>query len=359
MNSFIATFQIVEDKNCPLYELKDYLQLSDKALVPPQGKPVCLILAREMTELLFALIGQSSDTRDYDKLFSCSGCSGLIKFKMTKGKEESREEDSAMPLILGTAPDLPPELVDSLENMDIFQGVDKENLASIFSYFSYKKFAPGEKLFRKGEEGRNVHIILSGKLAVIDGDLTLAMLGRGEIVGEMSQLASQAVCATVKALETTEVLSISGDDLKTVMNDNPSLYLYLLQLLTGRLSRTNAARLQEVAAAMTGSLREISQVELLQALNMNAKTGVLTLEFPHGKANVSFREGELVNARYAGKEKEEAINRIIAEENIGRFQFSVGLSGEEMQAEEIGDFMKLLMDALRKIDEDSIADEAN
>ena len=359
MSPFIATFQIVEDKNCPLYVLEDNLQLSDKALVPPLGKPVCLILAREMTELLFSLMGQSSDSRDYDKLFSCSGCSGLIKFKMTRSLEGGQEEDSAMPLILGTAPDLPPDLVDDLENMDIFQKVDKKNLSSIFSYFSYKKFVPREELLRKGEEGRNVNIILSGKVAVVDGDLTLANLGRGEIIGEMSQLSSQVVCATVKALEATEVLSISGDDLKTVMSENPSLYTYLLQLLTGRLSRTNAARLQEVAAAMTGSLREMSQLELFQALNMNGKTGVLTLEFPEGKANVSFREGELVNARYAGKEKEEAIHRIIAEKNIGRFQFSAGLSGEEMQAEELGDFMKLLMNALRKIDEDSPAGEVN
>lgn len=354
MSSFIATFKIVEDKNCPLYELSDVLHLSDKALVPPPGKPVCLILAREMTELLFSLIAKKGDEPDFDKLYSCSGCSGLIKFKRQSGEAKTQEEiASPVSLIIGTAPDLPPGLMDGLEEMPIFQCVGKENFSNTLSYFSYNKFASGEELYRKGEEGRNVNIILSGKVAVIDGNLTLAMLGRGEVLGEMSQLASQAVCATVKALEETEVLSISGDDLKTVMNDNPSLSLYLLQLLTGRLTRTNAARLQEVASAMSGSLSEMPQVEIFQALNMNAKTGVLTLEFPEETASISFREGELVSVRYAGKENQEAFNNIIAEKNIGRFAFSSHLPDQDMEAEELGDFMKLLMDALRKVDEDA------
>jgi CRP/FNR family transcriptional regulator, cyclic AMP receptor protein len=354
MNSFIATFKIIEDKNCPLYELSDVLQLSDKALVPPPGKPVCLILAREMTELLFSLIAQKGDEPDLDKLYSCSGCSGLIKFKRQSGEAKKQgEATSPMSLIIGTTPDLPSGLMDGLEEMAIFQGVGEENFSSTLSYFSYNKFAAGEELYRKGEEGRNVNIILSGKVAVIDGSLTLAMLGRGEVLGEMSQLASQAVCATVKALEETEVLSISGDDLKTVMNDNPSLSLYLLRLLTGRLTRTNVARLQEIASAMSGSLSEMPQVEIFQALNMNAKTGVLTLEFPEEKASISFREGELVYVRYAGKENQEAFNNIVAKKNIGRFSFNSRLPDQDMEAEELGDFMKLLMDALRKVDEDA------
>jgi len=354
MNSFIAVFKIIEDKNCPLYELSDILQLSDKALVPPPGKPVCLILAREMTELLFSLIAQKGGEPDFDKLYSCSGCSGLIKFKRQSGEVKNQEEAaSPMSLIIGTAPDLPLDLMDGLEEMAIFQHVEKGNFSNTLSYFSYNKFASGEELYRKGEEGRNVNIILSGKVAVIDGNLTLAILGRGEVLGEMSQLASQAVCATVKALEETEVLSVGGDDLKRVMTDNPSLYLYLLQLLTGRLTKTNAARLQEVASAMSGSLSEMPQVEIFQALNMNAKTGVLTLEFPEETATISFREGELVSVRYAGKENQEAFNNIVAQKTIGRFSFSSRLPDHDVEAEELGDFMKLLMDALRKVDEDA------
>ncbi len=36
----------------------------------------------------------------------------------------------------------------------------------------------------------------------------------------------------------------------------------------------------------------------------------------------------------------------------GRFKFSPGLTPEEMDATEVGDFMHLLMEGLRRIDED-------
>lgn len=357
MSSFTAVFEIIEDKNCPLYELHDVLQLTDKALAPPPSKPVCLILAREMTELLFALISQSGEESGNEKLFSCSGCSGLIKFKMQDSLAASNANAASLSAIMGVDKDVPTSLAEGLEKIALFQAVEKENLTKVLPCFSYKKFGPGAELFRKGDEGSYVSVILSGKVAVFDDNLTLAVLGKGDILGEMSQLTSQAVCATVKAVEKTEVLCISGDDLQKAMNNNPSLYMYFLRLLTDRLTLSNAARLQEVASAMSGSLEEMPQVELFQLLNMNAKTGVLTLDLPQGIANIAFREGEMIRASYAGKEKEEAVNSIVAEKNKGRFKFSAGLSAQDMQAEEMGDFMKLIMDALRKVDEESSTDE--
>ena len=41
----------------------------------------------------------------------------------------------------------------------------------------------------------------------------------------------------------------------------------------------------------------------------------------------------------------------------GRFKFSAGLSPREMKAAEIGEFMKLLMDGIRRVDEDNSPEE--
>ncbi|MEW6520538.1 MAG: DUF4388 domain-containing protein [Thermodesulfobacteriota bacterium] len=359
MSTFKSIFQIVENKKCPLYALDDRLELTDKALLPPQDKAVCLILAREMTELLFALLSQNKDGYDPEKLFSCSGCSGLIKFRMNFNKAASSVEEAASSLseILGTHANMPRRLVDGLEHIGLFQALEKENLARILPCFTYKKFTPGAEIFRKGEEGGFVVIILSGKVVVLDGDQRIAVLGRGEVLGEMSLLTSQAVCATVKTLDATEALCINGQELKTLMNKNPSLYIYFLHLLADRLTKSNAVRLQEVAYAMSGTLAEMPQVELFQLFHMNGKTGVLTIELPAGEARISFREGCIINASYAGEKNQEAIYRIIAERKGGRFKFSVGLSPQEMKAAEIGEFMKLLMDGIRRVDEENSPDE--
>lgn len=358
MSSFRSIFQIVENKKCPLYELDDRLELTDKALLPPRDKPVCLILAREMTELLFALLSQDKDGYDPEKLFSCSGCSGLIKFRMNFNKAATEDEAaSSLSEILGAEVNVPRRLVDGLGNIGLFQAIEKKNLARILPCFTYKKFSPGSEIFRKGEESGYVVIILSGKVAVLDGDQGIAVLGRGEILGEMSQLTSQAVCATVRTIDPTEVLCINGQELKNLLNKDPTLYIYFLCLLSDRLTKSNAARLQEVAYAMSGSLAEMPQVELFQLFHMNGKTGVLTIELPAGEARISFREGCIINASYAGEKNQEAIYSIIAERKGGRFKFSAGLSPREMKAAEIGEFMKLLMDGIRRVDEDNSPEE--
>ena len=41
----------------------------------------------------------------------------------------------------------------------------------------------------------------------------------------------------------------------------------------------------------------------------------------------------------------------ILKEKEGRFKFNAGLSAQEMKSDEIADFMKILMDAIRRVDE--------
>ncbi|MFH1217847.1 MAG: DUF4388 domain-containing protein [Pseudomonadota bacterium] len=354
MSAFKALFQIVENKNCPLYNLGEELQLTDKALLPPRNKAVCLILAREMTELLFSLLSQGAKGLISDKIFSCSGCSGLIKFKMNANQRPGDEDAAAaIAQIIGSDLSLHRKLTEGIETIDLFQILEKENLAEILPHFNYKKFAKGDEILRKGEKDGEVVFILSGKVAVLDGIQTIAVLGRGEILGEMSQLTAQPVSATVQTIEATEALCISGNDMRKVMDTNPSLNIYFLRLLAKRLTRSNAARLQEIALAMSGTLDEMPQVELFQIFHMNAKTGVLTIEMSKGEARIAFREGNLIDAVYGEAVSGEAIYQVIAEKSGGRFRFSAGLSSQEMNAPEIGDFMKILMDALRRIDEES------
>ena len=81
MKPFNCVFSIVEEKNCPLYKVGEKLVLSEKTLSCPDGKEVCLILVRDMTELLFQLLGEATGAaEDNNKKYNCSGCTGLIKF---------------------------------------------------------------------------------------------------------------------------------------------------------------------------------------------------------------------------------------------------------------------------------------
>ena len=94
--------------------------------------------------------------------------------------------------------------------------------------------------------------------------------------------------------------------------------------------------------------------ELFQIFHMNQKTGVLGLEFPRGEAKVSFREGCVINAQYRNKTNQDAIFDMLKEKE-GRYSFTTGLTAEEMKAAEIGDFMMLLMEGIKRVDEASEA----
>jgi hypothetical protein len=85
MNTFKAAFEIINARNCPLYNLDDCFLLTDKAVELPLGRPSCLLLVRDLTGLLFSLLPHAGTNfaEQRNTVFTCGGCTGLIKFKLT------------------------------------------------------------------------------------------------------------------------------------------------------------------------------------------------------------------------------------------------------------------------------------
>jgi len=109
MAKFAAVFNIVDQSGCPFYNVDERLVLTDSAVTLPVGRPSCLILVRAVTELLFQLLPAATmDFAEYrDTVFSCGGCNGLIKFKLTGQSEETGEPDGE-PVITGRLDALSP-----------------------------------------------------------------------------------------------------------------------------------------------------------------------------------------------------------------------------------------------------------
>jgi len=102
MANFSAAFDIIEERGCPFYNRDDRMLLTDNAVALPVARPSCLILVREITELLFQLIpAVASDFAEHrDTVFTCGGCTGLIKFKLGK-LPEGLGEDEGDPVMSG------------------------------------------------------------------------------------------------------------------------------------------------------------------------------------------------------------------------------------------------------------------
>lgn len=102
MTQFSAVFDIIDQRGCPFYNVDDRMILTDKAIALPVGRPSCLILVRAVTELLFQLLPAA--TMDFvefqDTVFTCGGCTGLVKFKLGSQIEEDGGNDGE-PVVTG------------------------------------------------------------------------------------------------------------------------------------------------------------------------------------------------------------------------------------------------------------------
>lgn len=353
-------FKIVKENDCPLYKLGDEFKLSGKALLVdhkmeetffsttviklPPGKRPCHILFGNISKIL---IKYESMDNIPSKIFHCGGCTGFAKLSYRKEKKyvPHTGTDSKSVRIMEKV----------LNQLSIFQSVDKTKLKQFIPFLKIKKYKAGQYILRKGEAGKNLYIIVLGNVQVLDsGGNTIAALGKGEVFGEMSLLSGEPVGASIQASTPVTALSINGSDLRKILLRFPTLQMYFAQLLAKRLTKSNIERSEEYSSGMVGKLSEMQPPELFQTLNVNQKTGVLTLKLSEGLGKVYFKEGNLVGAKYGNLQDKEAFFELLKQQK-GRFQFVPGLSQNEMALPELGDFMWLIMEGLNRIDEEESA----
>jgi hypothetical protein len=123
------------------------------------------------------------------------------------------------------------------------------------------------------------------------------------------------------------------------------------KLVAGNAGKGATALMENTQSVISGKIEAILPAELLQVFHMHQKTGRLILEFENGSARVTFREGGLLAARFEDFDNQEAIYAMLAEKK-GTFHFIPGLPDALMKTREIGDFMMILMEGLRRLDEE-------
>lgn len=110
-----------------------------------------------------------------------------------------------------------------------------EEAAVFCSYLDYRVWEAGEVLMNDGEPGNFMGFVLAGKLAVkkmtsFPGRFTLvAILDRAATIGEISAVERGQHIATVLAMQKTEVLVLTCDNLEKMLTEQPALGIKLLK----------------------------------------------------------------------------------------------------------------------------------
>jgi CRP-like cAMP-binding protein len=105
---------------------------------------------------------------------------------------------------------------------------------------SSRLYQPGEVIFCEYEPGSEVFSIEAGKVKVIkieeDSEKILALLGPGEIFGEMSVLDGGPRSATVIAVEPTRAIVLTRNEFIQTLKEKPEVVVKLIQQFCKRLS---------------------------------------------------------------------------------------------------------------------------
>jgi CRP/FNR family cyclic AMP-dependent transcriptional regulator len=139
-----------------------------------------------------------------------------------------------------------------LRHASAFQLLDDEELRELAAHVDEAAFAAGETIFRAGDPGGVMHVVLSGRVevSILDRDrkrVVLHALGPGEIFGELSLFDGEPRSASVVALQPTRTFLIDRDDLGRLFARRPDAALDVLAVLGHRLRTTDQLLSQRVA----------------------------------------------------------------------------------------------------------------
>lgn len=140
----------------------------------------------------------------------------------------------------------PNALREALRETILFAGLDDEQLDHIAAAGSVQWLQRGVIVFDEGAEPGEFYLVLSGRVAIAqesdDGrESLLAVLGPGELFGEMGFLDGYNRSAQARALEESQVLMVPYAELRLLYESNPSALWSAVALLARRLRAMDQA----------------------------------------------------------------------------------------------------------------------
>jgi len=151
------------------------------------------------------------------------------------------------------------EVTELLKRVAIFQNLDPEELAQVADVCREEKFVSGEYIFREGETGNRLYLIVEGEVRISrdvpgSGEEALAVLKAGSIFGEMAVFDRSERSTDAISNGGTRVLTISRSDFEMVLDLNRELAYKILwsvvRLLSTRLRSTNDSLRSLLAMSM-------------------------------------------------------------------------------------------------------------
>lgn len=143
---------------------------------------------------------------------------------------------------------IPTNVVEALGKIELFRGIRAEGLERIAAICSEESFRVADVIFKEGEVGDKLYLILEGKVRISRevsgmGEEALAVLGGGAAFGEMSLIDDFPRSADARVHERCRLLVLTKEALEDLLFLDKDLAYEILwnfvRILSARLRETN------------------------------------------------------------------------------------------------------------------------
>jgi CRP/FNR family cyclic AMP-dependent transcriptional regulator len=146
------------------------------------------------------------------------------------------------------------EHASALKEMALCRTLSGAELEAIAAIVETREVAAGGELFREGDLGDGLYLVVTGEIEVVKrgpaGEHSLAKLGPGGVLGEMSLITSEARSATGRARAQTKALYLPVLKVRVLLDSGSTPALKIVAAIAEVLARR--------LATMNGLVLELS-----------------------------------------------------------------------------------------------------
>lgn len=158
----------------------------------------------------------------------------------------------------------------------LFSALDAEGAAALRASMTQVRASKGDAIFSEGDPADRMYVIIEGKVTLgqtsSDGrESLLAVLGPGEMFGELSLFDPGQRASTATALTDVTALALGNEQLRPWLSGRPEVAAALLQALARRLRRQSEAHADLVFSDVPGRVAKA-------LMDLGEKFGELTPE---------------------------------------------------------------------------------
>lgn len=110
---------------------------------------------------------------------------------------------------------------------------------NLFRNAETREFAPGETIFKAGEDGKMMYVVSEGEVDIMVGGLVAETVTPGGIFGEMALIDHHSRSADVVAKSACKVAPIDQRRFEFLVGQTPFFALQVMSIMAERLRRAN------------------------------------------------------------------------------------------------------------------------